>query len=851
MVQKSKSGVANLGVNKYQGNPTNFAHSFQASGGTRSVVPAPPAAAGMSSASAKRAETQDTVAAAGVAQPAASAVAPGAETAPPDHTALAARVHGAGAETTPPDHAALAARVGAACAETTPPGHTALPADIAGAGAETAPPGRTALAADIARAGAKTAPPDHTALPARVGGAGAGTTPPDHTALPANIAGAGAKTAPQDRTALAADIAGAGASAVALAANTAPADSAACIGPGGSSAKAVDSGAGDVLVSVASESTGKAQTCRNELFALFGIWIGWADKSLPKNAWEEQDKALRNEARKLYVGELIKRGVTVAYQRFANGTQSVTVSWDGVKMEREVKNDGRNAARNTFVALLRKRVETQMMHVTTWPIPDRPQTDPRNGEAVLCLAKPDGADVASAHASGVYRPGPSRASASAKSKSSVAHRARLPTVGSGNGATDCVGGVKQSQQPACGGASSYAASSASSTEAHMSQVLAEILAHAGGRERAGSDARESVQGAMDDAGIEQQGPDSVALLFATDADVRNGAVWEQWLARAPPKSCTVYVHAQHPDRVITPLFKDSLVNEHAFVPTVPLGGEPAVGGTGVDMHGASTSKSSAPMEHNRGDGQSGDADAQKPIHSIMVLLKEALKEPSNKWFMVLDDACLPMVAFDTFFKHMALHPTKSIFDFHPEKVHRDMLSVLQFVTGVPALVRGAINNNDLVAHSPIGTMLVRRDAEMLANAPSAVLREWERALSSGPLQDALFSPHGAQYFGNCLQLEPTEQEATLPLEDASDLIEDFFGGVAVAADEPARASQPGQREHSQGRTSVPGAGSLQAPQSLWRSLCLSVDELFLFALLRHLSRLKHGEPQAHKEVVRV
>jgi hypothetical protein len=367
---------------------------------------------------------------------------------------------------------------------------------------------------------------------------------------------------------------------------------------------------------------------------------------------------------------------------------------------------------------------------------------------------------------------------------------------------------------------------------------------------------------MQDAGIQQQGPDSVALLFATEADVRNGTVWEQWLQGAPPKSYTIYVHAQHPGRVTTPLFKDSLVNEHAFVAAVPLGAEPAAGGTGVDMHGASTSKSSAPMEHNRGDGQPGDAGAQKPMDSIMALLKEALKEPSNKWFMVLDDACLPMVAFDTFFEHMALHPTKSIFDVHPEKVQSDMLGILQFVTGVPALVRDAIKNNDLVAHSPIGTMLVRRDAEMLANAPSAVLHDWERALSSGPLQDALFSPHGAQYFGHCIQQEPTAQQLTLSPEDTSDLIDDFFrvGGVPAqpGADQPARASKPqsivavpAEREHSQGKTSVPSAASTQAPQSLRRSLCLSVDELFLFALLRHLRRLKHGEPQAHKKVVRV
>ena len=147
----------------------------------------------------------------------------------------------------------------------------------------------------------------------------------------------------------------------------------------------------------------------------------------------------------------------------------------------------------------------------------------------------------------------------------------------------------------------------------------------------------------------------------------------------------------------------------------------------------------------------------------MVLLKEALKEPSNKWFMVLNDACLPMVGFGTFFNRMALHPTKSIFEFHPEKVQTEMLSILKFVTEVPPLVRDAIENKDLVAHSPIGTMLVRRDAQILANASSAVLREWESALSSGPLQDALFSPHGAQYFGNWIQQEPTEQEPTLPL----------------------------------------------------------------------------------------
>ena len=544
-------------------------------------------------------------------------------------------------------------------------------------------------------------------------------------------------------------------------------------------------------MSVASEFTGKAQTCRNELFALFGIWIPWVEKSLPKNAWEEADKALRNEARKLYVGELLKRGVTVAYQRFANGTQSVTVSWDSVKMEREVKDDGRSAARNSFVALLRKRVESQMTNVTTWPIPDRPLTDPRNGGGALPLAKPDGADVdytalqaqmMYAHSSGVHRPAPS-----AKSKSSVAGgkvckvmNALLQHGGVAPGAMHDAGmqvrvhvqGPEvqvQDQGP----------------EVQVQDQGPEVQVQ--GHEVQGPEVQgPEVQGPeVQDPGpgVQDQGPGSVALLFATEQDVQNGAAWEQWLLSAPPKSYTIYVHAQHPGKVITPLFKDSLVNEAA-------GGDGASG--------------------DQGGQQSSNGTGATCMTPIMRLLQEALKERANKWFMVLDGECLPMVGFGTFFTRMAQNPTTSVFEFHPEKVQTEMLSVLEFVADVPPLVRDAIENKDFIAHSVTGTMLVRRDAEILASASCGVLREWESALNSDPVQDALFSPQGAKYFGHYMRQEETSD------------VDSFF-----------------VRE--------PGA----APASLKRSLCLSVAELWLFALLRRLSRVAHGEACAHKQVSRV
>ena len=522
-------------------------------------------------------------------------------------------------------------------------------------------------------------------------------------------------------------------------------------------------------MSVASESTGRAQTCRNELYALFGIWVGWVDKSLPKQAREEADKASREEARKLYVGELLKRGVTVAYQRFANGTQSVTVSWDSVKMEREVKDDGRSAARNSFVALLRKRVESQMTNVTTWPIPDRPLTDPRNGGGALPLAKPDGADVdytalqaqmMYAHSSGVHRPAPS-----AKSKSSVA----------GGKVCKVMNALLQHGGVAPGA---------------MHDAGIQVQVHVQGPEVQVQDQGPEVQvqgpevqdqgPEVQDPGpeVQDQGPGSVALLFATEQDVQNGAAWEQWLLSAPPQSYTIYVHAQDPGKVITPLFKDSLVNE-------------AVGG-------------------DQGGQQSSNGTGATCMHPIMRLLQEALKEPANKWFMVLNGECLPMVGFGTFFARMAQNPTTSVFEFHPQKVQTEMLSVLEFVADVPPLVRDAIENKDFIAHSVTGTMLVRRDAEILASASCGVLREWESALNSDPVQDALFSPQGAQYFGHYMRQEETSD------------VDSFF-----------------VREQ--------GA----APASLKRSLCLSVAELWLFALLRRLSRVEHGEACAHNQVSRV
>ena len=135
----------------------------------------------------------------------------------------------------------------------------------------------------------------------------------------------------------------------------------------------------------------------------------------------------------------------------------------------------------------------------------------------------------------------------------------------------------------------------------------------------------------------------------TDGDVKNHSFWESWLMEAPSKSYTIYVHAKDPSKVVTPLFNDSLLDSYSssFMPLYAKGdgASGGRGGGGMDTRGLIG-------------GRSGN---------VIALIKEAVREPRNKWFMILNDGCLPMVGFKTFYDRL-LNTTDSIFEMHPEKV---------------------------------------------------------------------------------------------------------------------------------------------------------------------------------------
>ena len=121
----------------------------------------------------------------------------------------------------------------------------------------------------------------------------------------------------------------------------------------------------EVLVSVQSEVDGnKAECVRNELWALFDVWVGWGEQH-------------RKLGREIMIDKLYEDGLRLATRLHGKGR---VIVWRGRRVERmEFAQGGRNAARNGMVALLRKELWAR----GRWPIADRPLIDPHHLHALI------------------------------------------------------------------------------------------------------------------------------------------------------------------------------------------------------------------------------------------------------------------------------------------------------------------------------------------------------------------------------------------------------------------------------------------------------------------------------------
>jgi hypothetical protein len=114
----------------------------------------------------------------------------------------------------------------------------------------------------------------------------------------------------------------------------------------------------EVLVSVQSEvDWNKVECVRNELWALFDVWVGWGEQH-------------RKLGRELMIDRMYADGLRLAtriHVGYCSGRSRVIVC-RGRSVDREVREDGRSVVRNGMVTLLRKELQAR----GRWPIADRP-----------------------------------------------------------------------------------------------------------------------------------------------------------------------------------------------------------------------------------------------------------------------------------------------------------------------------------------------------------------------------------------------------------------------------------------------------------------------------------------------
>ena len=124
-----------------------------------------------------------------------------------------------------------------------------------------------------------------------------------------------------------------------------------------------------LLVPVQAEVGGnKAECVRNELWALFDVWVGWGEEH-------------RRLAREMLVDKLYGAGLRLETTVRVGGAGGLvcTVAWGNLRVERTEDYPTRSAARNAMVRVLRVVLAAR----GRWPMADRPQAPPASASLVV------------------------------------------------------------------------------------------------------------------------------------------------------------------------------------------------------------------------------------------------------------------------------------------------------------------------------------------------------------------------------------------------------------------------------------------------------------------------------------
>ena len=142
----------------------------------------------------------------------------------------------------------------------------------------------------------------------------------------------------------------------------------------------------------------------------------------------------------------------------------------------------------------------------------------------------------------------------------------------------------------------------------------------------------------------------LCLLFLIKRGPNNPGVWRKWLERSTQEHYSIKVHAKIPNEVYDPLFKANLIEA---VPTqwgdVSLVQVPMLMTFFVLYHVPDTLYCWALKfgDEWMGTALMNDLTSYASfIQAHLALLREGLKDPLNRVFVLLSEACLPLVSFE-------------------------------------------------------------------------------------------------------------------------------------------------------------------------------------------------------------
>jgi hypothetical protein len=168
----------------------------------------------------------------------------------------------------------------------------------------------------------------------------------------------------------------------------------------------------------------------------------------------------------------------------------------------------------------------------------------------------------------------------------------------------------------------------------------------------------------------------LCLLFLIKRGPNNPGVWRKWLETSTQEHYSIKVHAKIPNEVYDPLFKANLIEavptqwgDVSLVQVLMLM-------TFFDLYHVPDTLYCCALKI--GDEWMGTAlmndltSYASFIQAHLALLREGLKDPLNRVFVLLSEACLPLVSFEEAREELGMGGDKweddaSLFDMHDPK----------------------------------------------------------------------------------------------------------------------------------------------------------------------------------------